>query len=505
MIPSLSCSALMHRRVALVLLPLVCGLISQPVFGQTTPKEEEEKSKKELRQERREERREAREERRAERDSSKAAEGDKPGLFARLFGGEDAARNAIDSTTAENEELRGYAAGYEESIRNGDVAKARAFLEKYQRVRDSLAFARLEIQAAQYDAEMARHDAEVLARENEIKTKQAAIATQEAKISQTINYGLGGAILLVGAFVVVLVRSIRQKRKANALLNDKNAQLADSNAALSQAYEEIQTQQEALERQHENIMESIKYARRIQEAILPEQDPIQGTLDDYFIFYKPKDIVSGDFYWFHVSDGKTYIAAVDCTGHGVPGAFMSVLGISLLNQIVRDHPEATAGQLLDHLHKGVQHSLHQLGGEKGTMGQQDGMDLGLAILSKDKRSLQFAGANNPLYLIRNGELEELKGDRAPIGGSTYAAHAFSSYDIKVAPGDRFYLFSDGFADQFGGEKGRKFTYKRLRQWAMRQNGEAMAAQRASLSDEFDAWRGNREQLDDVLVIGVRLA
>lgn len=482
-------------------------MVAPAAYSQTQP--DTTKSKKELRKEKRDEKRKQREAEQAEKDSLKQIRKDttaqEPSLFSKIFRGksEKEAQAAIDSTLRENEELNEYQREYEASLRSGNYAKAKEYLDKYQTLRDSLALARMEIEAAEWAAEQAYREAEVQEREKIIAAERADLAEEDARISRMVNLGLGGSILLIGAFVVVLVRAIRAKRKANAQLQEMNAELADKNEALSQAYEEIQAQQETLEAQHENILESIKYARRIQEAILPEQDPLKDVIQNYFIYYKPKDIVSGDFYWFHITPERTYLAAVDCTGHGVPGAFMSVLGISLLNQIVRDYPHATAGEVLNHLHAGVIHSLHQMGGGNNR-GAQDGMDIALVILNKSKRSLQFAGANNPIYLVRNGEFEELKGDRSPIGGSTFTDHTFSSYDLKVSPGDRFYLFSDGLADQFGGEKGRKFSYKRLREWVSTQDGQPMKSQATDIGQVFDQWRGNHGQLDDVLVIGVQL-
>jgi serine phosphatase RsbU (regulator of sigma subunit) len=466
--------------------------------GQTAP----EKTAKEKRQEKREQRKtdKARQDSLAALAKPDTTTEKSKGFFSRLLKGKTAEEIA-DSVTANNEELKGYQSQYDASLRRGDYNAAKKYLEQFQRVRDSLQFARLEIESAEFLAEMARQENRLLEDKNRLVTEKSKVLAAQ---SQTQRYLLGAAglvLLLIGGFAVVLVRSVSQKRKANALLNAKNTELSEKHQELTTAYDSIHAQQKQLAHQHQNIVESIQYARRIQEAILPEAAPVAEQLKDFFIFYRPKDIVSGDFYWFHHSDDRLFIAAVDCTGHGVPGAFMSVLGMSLLNQIVRDEPDLQPGEILDKLNKGIRASLHQI----HSGGAQDGMDIALVALSQDRRKLQFSGANNPLYLVRNGELEEFKGDRAPIGGSRFAEHRFSSYTIELEPNDRFYLFSDGMADQFGGPQGRKFTYKRLRELMLsNNNGHTMGQYKDTVAEVFDQWRGEREQIDDVLVIGVRV-
>ncbi len=454
---------------------------------------------------RRQERREQRKLERERKDSLKAAGAQddtttaSTGLLKRLFGGKSAGEVA-DSAMAQSEELKGAQADYEASLRRGDYAKAKQYLEQYLRVRDSLAFAQIDIEAAALAAEAALEEKALAEKAAALAQQRASVAEDTARNQQYLLGAAGLVLLLGGGFVVVLVRSVRQKRAANALLNAKNDELAEKNEELSQAFEEIRTQQEQLEHQHRNIVESIQYARRIQEAILPEEGPLLEKLPNHFIYYKPKDIVSGDFYWFFVGPERTFLAAVDCTGHGVPGAFMSMLGMSLLNQIVRENPRLQPGEILDLLNKGIRTSLHQLGNST----TQDGMDIALVAIDHAGATLQFSGANNPMYLVRGGELEEFKGDRAPIGGSRFLEHRFSSYTLALQPGDRVYVFSDGMADQFGGPQGRKFTYKRLRELFTRQNGGAMRSQADAIAHEFDQWRGNREQIDDVLVIGIQV-
>lgn len=426
----------------------------------------------------------------------------KRGFFSSIFGSKAENLYDPDSVAKANKELAGYEDAYEKAIRQGNYKEALNFLELYQAARDSLAEVTIQASMAQLDAAAARKENEYLQQENQLAKERAQLAEDEARLQTYINYGMGLGLLLVAGFVVVLVRSVRQKRKANAQLAEKNGLLAEKNEEISQAYEEIQAQQDTLEHQHKNILESIQYARRIQEAILPEGESLQEALPNHFIFYKPKDIVSGDFYWFYTSPTRTFLAAVDCTGHGVPGAFMSVLGISLLNQIVRDEPDLAPCDILDRLHQDVMRNLHQIGATG--FQSQDGMDIALVALNHERTIMEFAGANNPLYILRNGELEEIKGDRAPIGGSRFIQHRFANYKVEISDGDSFYLFSDGMADQFGGPKGRKYTYKRLREIISNLHGQPMPVQLDIFSEEFDAWRGNKEQIDDVLVIGVRV-
>jgi serine phosphatase RsbU (regulator of sigma subunit) len=264
----------------------------------------------------------------------------------------------------------------------------------------------------------------------------------------------------------------------------------------------IEKQKEEIEEQKKHIMDSIYYARRIQNAILPSFSFIQKHLNHYFILYMPKDIVSGDFYWVHETDGLFMIAAVDCTGHGVPGAFMSIVGFNQLNYAVTDKKARSASTILDELNKGVISTLNE-NKMDGTI--KDGMDMSLCIFDFESGKAEFAGANNPLYLIRNNELIRYKGDRFPIGafeGST--PQLFVNNKIDIQPGDCYYLFSDGYADQFGGPDNKKLRYKKLEEFLLEIHDQPMDYQQAFLRTKLLEWKGDNDQVDDVLVIGIKI-
>ncbi len=276
--------------------------------------------------------------------------------------------------------------------------------------------------------------------------------------------------------------------------------------ALSNAeqFEELQRKQRIITEFNKHITDSINYAKRIQTAMLPDVDHIGQGLSDYFILFKPRDVVSGDFYWYCDKGERIYIAAVDCTGHGVPGAFMSLIGNSLLNEAVNTHGSAEPGTLLSELHKGVQRSLRQT-----ETNNRDGMDITLCMIDKSRRVVEFAGAMNSLYIMRNGEFVELKADKKPIGGTETDERIFTNHTIEFgsapAGSTMLYLTSDGYKDQFGGEKGKKFSSKRFVETLQIIHRLPAAEQRQKLDDTMNEWMGTKnKQIDDMLVIGVRI-
>ncbi len=257
---------------------------------------------------------------------------------------------------------------------------------------------------------------------------------------------------------------------------------------------------ELAEKNHD-ITSSIQYAKRIQEAILPSKDVIFTKLQKTFILYKPKDIVSGDFYWFAEKDGFNIFAVVDCTGHGVPGAFMSMIGHNLLHQIVLEKGITQPGEILNSLHKGVQESLRQGQNEINT---NDGMDVSLIAINYKDKIIKWAGANRPLVLI-NAEGEYLKydGNKFPVGGAQLDSNRqFTTHNINASNGTMAYMFSDGYADQFGGEKGKKYMVKRFNELLLTIYNSNPEYQRAELEKSFEQWKINHEQVDDVLVVGI---
>ena len=264
------------------------------------------------------------------------------------------------------------------------------------------------------------------------------------------------------------------------------------NVELKKAYKEI-------EEKNKSILDSINYARRIQQAILPSEQEMKGLLTESFVLYIPKDVVSGDFYWIQSKGSKVLFAAVDCTGHGVPGAFMSMIGNTMLNEIVNGKGVVSPGEILKQLREGIIKSLKQTG---STGENQDGMDI--ALCSLDGNILEFAGANNPLWIISNGEFREIKADKQPIGIYYGETKPYTNHTVELRKGDCVYIFTDGYADQVGGSAEKKFKYKQLQELIVANHKLAMEQQKALYFDAIDKWKGNLEQVDDILLIGVRL-
>jgi len=267
---------------------------------------------------------------------------------------------------------------------------------------------------------------------------------------------------------------------------------------------EVVRQKEEIEIKNKHITDSIRYAKRIQNAILPPDEYVRQTLPNSFIFYRPKDIVSGDFFWVNKSDNLSFYATVDCTGHGVPGAFMSIVGYNQLNYAIDVKKAQTASAILDSLNEGVVETLREKNPDSiGSV--KDGMDITLCAIDYKNMKLQFAGANNPLCLIRNNEIIQVKPDKFAIGGNFgNELPKFKNNEIDLQKGDVIYTFSDGYADQFGGHDGRKFMAKRFRELLLSIHKDPIEDQAKLLENILDEWRGREEQVDDILVIGVKI-
>jgi serine phosphatase RsbU (regulator of sigma subunit) len=275
------------------------------------------------------------------------------------------------------------------------------------------------------------------------------------------------------------------------------------------AEKQIREQKEQLEEvnkeitaQKQDIVSSINYAQRIQSAVLPHMDSIQKNIQQFFILYKPKDIVSGDFFWFHEIDDSNYLLVCgDCTGHGVPGAFMTVIGSTLLNQVVTEKgvtdPEKILLEVDDLLNITLKQNWDKFSGV------QDGMDLSLIRVNKAVREFVFTSAKRPVVFIRHNRVQEYKGSKFSLGGMRTGDKKFEEIKINYQEGDCIYFFSDGYHDQFGGEKGKKFSSKRLREFLFEIHQKPLEDQKNLLDAEFERWKGGREQIDDVCVIGIR--
>lgn len=255
---------------------------------------------------------------------------------------------------------------------------------------------------------------------------------------------------------------------------------------------------------HEGISDSIAYAGKIQDALVPKAERYREMFADHFILHRPKDLVSGDFHWYHrLSEDVCLVAAADCTGHGPPGAMIAAIGCSLLNELVAQFPGKDPAELLGLLNERLVAALDQEGRRKGA---GDGMDIALCRIDRRERELLFAGAYRPLYWVHDGQLTVVNGDRRPIGGSHYDPHRkFTVHRVAYHPGDRLYLFSDGYVDQFGGPERRKFMAARFNDMLVANQQLDMSAQGELLERVFQEWKGDEEQLDDVMVLGLQAA
>ncbi len=305
-------------------------------------------------------------------------------------------------------------------------------------------------------------------------------------------YSLASILAIVSIIGFINWRTARlekEKRVLEEKVDERTKELTVAHNKLSYAYQDIK--------------DSIQYAKQIQDAILPLHEDLKKVLPDSFIFFKPRDVVSGDFYWFNIKEEATYIAAVDCTGHGVPGAFMSMIGNTLLNEIINKQKVTEPALILGNLNDEVRKALKQ---DRETMESKDGMDLAFCSIDKNNRVVQYAGARRPLYIIKNnGTFEEIKGDKLSIGGMQFEEKTtFTNHKVQLEKGDTVYIFSDGYVDQFGGERGKKYTSKRLQELLIGICKLSMKEQYKTIKDTLTTWTGDVEQIDDILVIGIRL-
>lgn len=287
-------------------------------------------------------------------------------------------------------------------------------------------------------------------------------------------------------------------------LSQRNKKLWDMSLAIEKDKERIQMLKNQIEAKHLEVTDSIRYARGIQNALLPREDILKSMLSDYFLLWKPRDIVSGDFYWMKKQGDLLLFAICDCTGHGVPGAFMSMLGMAFLNDITADADNnIKPSDILEQLRRKVITSLKQ--SAAGTLEPKDGMDMALCILDTKALTLKFAGANNPMYIVSNGALTEYKGVKNPIGFYPMEKK-FETTEIPVKKGDYIYMFSDGFPDQFNAKTNKKVTYGRFKNLLVEINNETSdpEIQKQRLDDFFESWRNGFVQMDDVLIGGFRI-
>jgi serine phosphatase RsbU (regulator of sigma subunit) len=369
---------------------------------------------------------------------------------------------------------------YEET---GNYAAALQNYKKYIEIRDSLTSTKSSRNFASLrslnESDQKESEIELLKKDKFIKDLELLRTHNQVNSQRTISI-----ISLSSLLFIALLIYIRYRSKKSA------------NEKLALAYELI-------ERKNKHITDSINYARRIQNAILPEEKEIRKYFDDALVFFRPKAIVSGDFFWFTNKNGWCVLAAADCTGHGVPGAFMSIIGNTLLNEIVNEKQVVSPVQILQQLNKGVSKMLNQTSGELGT--QDDGMDISICAINQSNGEIRFAGANQSLCLVDKTGAKVIEGDLYSIGGM-FARKEFV-YTEKILKGEKgamVYLFTDGFQDQFGGKENKKYLSSHLTGLLGNIRESSMLEQRKKLETEFDTWKGNNDQIDDVLIVGIKL-
>ncbi len=306
-----------------------------------------------------------------------------------------------------------------------------------------------------------------------------------------LAYGIYG-ILAVISIIVYLRNRTKHFRKTNQLLKEREYAMA-----------KVEKQKEELTLKNKNITDSINYAKRLQEAIMPSIAHFKKLLPDSFLLYMPKDIVSGDFYWINETKNKIFVAVVDCTGHGVPGAFMSIIGVELLRNITNNQGVNDAAEILNRLNIGVTQTFSKEFLEDSAL-VKDGMDVAFCIIDKENNILQYSGAFSNLYLIRDSKITEIKGNRYSVGmGNNTERQLFSSHYIPIQPEDMLYIFTDGYADQFGGPENKKYKFRRFRHLLLNIHKFPLETQRQYIEDSILEWKGNNEQVDDILIIGIK--
>ncbi len=407
----------------------------------------------------------------------------------------------------------------------GDFKKSLSYNELYTNLKDSL-----------YNAEKYKQIAELEVKyETKKKQEQIENLNKRKKLQQTILLLVVIALFSFFITMIVLFRQNKQKKRANIILSDKNSEInlqkeeiqsiADS---LKIANDKVILINEEITEKNKHITDSIQYAKRIQKAVFLQQERINEYFPENFVILKPKEIVSGDFFRFEKIGDHYIFAAVDCTGHGVPGAFMSLLSYAFINEIITKEEIVQTNQVLDELRKQIIKTLQQSADNYAT---RDGLDISLCALNFKTMELQFSGAHNPLLIIPEKEsykervlqlsenkqavihkfsdnisnpvLIELKGDKMPVGFSK-KIKGFSFQTLQMKKGDKLYLFSDGYMDQFGGKYNRKFLYKNLRNLIVSISNKSMKSQRELLIENFNNWKGENIQIDDVLVMGIEI-
>jgi serine phosphatase RsbU (regulator of sigma subunit) len=414
----------------------------------------------------------------------------------------------LGPTSYQSELYEGLASSYEKLSDYTNAFRYQAMLINTLDSLDKIEEANL-IEEREFKLELLKNEKENIIESLE---QQSAIEKLTIKRQKSINYGIisVGIVLLIVASL--LIQRFRYIKRTNIKIRSQRDEIEARRDEIEAQRDEVEVQRDQLKEKsnllathRREILDSIAYAERIQSALMPPEQYFHEILNEVFILFKPRDLVSGDFYWTKQVNGFVILAAADCTGHGIPGAFMSMLGMSYLNEIVHKREITTANQILDELRKQIINSLRQYGRPDES---RDGIDMALCVIDEKRRTLQYSGANIPLNLIRNingtPELIEIKADRMPLGYNQGKHKTFTNNDIQLEFGDVFYLFSDGFVDQKGGGDNKKYLSKNFKNLLMEIHEEPMHDQRNILDKTITDWMGDNSQIDDILVVGVRV-
>ena len=372
----------------------------------------------------------------------------------------------------------------------GDLEKAYAYYKLYSEAKDTLlneGNSKLITEMnTKYTTEKKEKEIELLKKNEDIQNLELAKKKNELDRQRTVSISVFVGFLLLMIVAVLMYSRFRLKKKANEQLQSAFNQIEDKNSQI--------------EKSNLMITDSITYAKRIQDAILPAPEELSKNLsDDFFIFYKPSQIVSGDFYWCSAQGDKTIFVVADCTGHGVPGAFMSMIGNTLLNEIVNERKITSTQKIAELLDEKIIHSLHQ---HEGTE-KYDGMDISICCIDKQTKEISFTGAHHAMYTY-NGHLSKIKGDPFSIGGAQQQKNkTFSTQHVQYEEGLRLYFLTDGYCDQSGGKENKRFSSKKFESLLDRMQGTTMDEQKEKLEQEFENWKGETKQRDDILVVGIK--
>jgi tetratricopeptide (TPR) repeat protein len=372
----------------------------------------------------------------------------------------------------------------------GNDKKAFAYYKNYITIRDSIN--NVDNSKKTVQAEMNYEFDKKHAIEQAEQEKKDEVARADSKRQKIAMFFVIFVAIAIGVIAVIILRSLRTTRKQKTLIERQKLIVEEQKQV-------VEEKNKIVEEQKKDIIDSINYAKRIQLALLKEEEHVSQHLPEHFILFKPKDIVSGDFYWSLEKDDYFYVAAVDCTGHGVPGGFMSMLGIAFLNEITAGSEILTPAEILNRLRSKILKELRQTGAADES---KDGMDISLLRINLKTKEMQWSGANNAMYIV-NGDLKEVLPDKQPIGHFPQMK-PFTNHIIETEKGSLLYIFSDGYADQFGGPKGKKFKYKQMEDIMLANAGKNAAEQKKILNEAFESWKGSLEQVDDVLIIGIRV-